>query len=367
MIDPKYKSDMEQARENLLAWWAGEDIGRPVLLLRAPSGERPMPSLFRPMVDDVPAPADLVASWTDPEYHVANARVATRMVAWIGEAVPWYCVNTGPGCLAAALGCPVSVRDADTVWFEHRVTSWEDALPIVYDRAADWWQRTKDLTEALVKHADGRYLVSVADVSGVGDLVAAMRGPAEMCMDIAERSDALKQAIAQVTAIWEAAVDEIYDLLKWRETGTIQSMGIWHPKRTYFCQNDFSALIGPDQFRAFCLPAVAAQCRKVEGALYHLDGKEAIHSLDALLEIDELAAIQWEPGEVGPEPGDAAWLPLYRRIQEAGKGLVIYPQPESVERVCRALSRKGLVIGSRCKSVEQAEHLLASSYKWSHA
>ena len=35
VIDPEIKGDVEEARGRVVAWWEGEDIGRPAMLVRA--------------------------------------------------------------------------------------------------------------------------------------------------------------------------------------------------------------------------------------------------------------------------------------------------------------------------------------------
>jgi arginase family enzyme len=56
--------------------------------------------------------------------------------------------------------------------------------------------------------------------------------------------------------------------------------------------------------------------------MYHLDGVEAMRHLPALLEVEELDAIQWTPGVGQPQGGDPAWYDLYKRIRASGKSLM---------------------------------------------
>ena len=43
--------------------------------------------------------------------------------------------------------------------------------------------------------------------------------------------------------------------------------------------------------------------------------------LPALLEIEELNAIQWTPGVGQPQGGDPCWYDLYKRIRAGGKAI----------------------------------------------
>ena len=50
-----YREDWPEARERLIAWWRGEDIGRPALYITVPSGRE---------VKWPEPPEDLVRRWT---------------------------------------------------------------------------------------------------------------------------------------------------------------------------------------------------------------------------------------------------------------------------------------------------------------
>lgn len=58
---------------------------------------------------------------------------------------------------------------------------------------------------------------------------------------------------------------------------------------------------------------------KIDYTLYHLDGVGAMHHLPALLEIEELNAIQWTPGVGEPQGGSPKWYDLYKKILAGGK------------------------------------------------
>lgn len=61
---------------------------------------------------------------------------------------------------------------------------------------------------------------------------------------------------------------------------------------------------------------------KIDYTLYHLDGVGAMHHLPALLEIEELNAIQWTPGVGEPQGGSPKWYDLYKKILTGGKSIM---------------------------------------------
>ena len=81
-------------------------------------------------------------------------------------------------------------------------------------------------------------------------------------------------------------------------------------------------MISEDDYRRFVQPFIREQCQKIDYTLYHLDGVGAMHHLPALLEIEELNAIQWTPGVGEPQGGSPKWYDLYKKILAGGKSIM---------------------------------------------
>ena len=81
-------------------------------------------------------------------------------------------------------------------------------------------------------------------------------------------------------------------------------------------------MISQDDYRRFVQPFIREQCQKIDYTLYHLDGVGAMHHLPALLEIEELNAIQWTPGVGEPQGGSPKWYDLYKKILAGGKSVM---------------------------------------------
>jgi hypothetical protein len=106
-------------------------------------------------------------------------------------------------------------------------------------------------------------------------------------------------------------------------------------------------------FKDVFLPSIVAECQHYEACIYHLDGPGALKHLDALLEIEELAAIQWVYGAGHGRASD--WLHVYRRCQQAGKALQLSGiEPDEIDLFMEHLRPEGLWIG--IQSVEDRAH-----------
>ena len=102
-------------------------------------------------------------------------------------------------------------------------------------------------------------------------------------------------------------------------------------------------MISPEMFEKHVLPDLDACCRRLDHAFYHLDGKGQLAHLDLLLSLDRLTGIQWIPGDGAPPPED--WLPVLKRIRDAGKFCQVYVTPEGALKIARTLGGRGFIFG----------------------
>jgi hypothetical protein len=94
-------------------------------------------------------------------------------------------------------------------------------------------------------------------------------------------------------------------------------------------------------------------------SLYHLDGTDAIRHLDALLEIDELHAIEWTPEAGKPGGADPIWHDMYRKILQAGKSLqLVNLTPDEVMPLFKAIGHQGVYVMPDFQSTEEVEDLM---------
>jgi len=90
----------------------------------------------------------------------------------------------------------------------------------------------------------------------------------------------------------------------------------YHPERTNTIQCDFGALIGPEHFRRWAMPALEQEAAYLKRCLMHYDGPEMLVHLDDVCTIRGLECIQWQPG-AGNKPF-VEWMDLLKTIQAKG-------------------------------------------------
>jgi hypothetical protein len=154
--------------------------------------------------------------------------------------------------------------------------------------------------------------------------------------------------------------DKLQQIISCYCDGCNNWLNVWSRKRYYTIQCDFSAMLNPNWFKRFALPDIISQIEHMDCALYHMDGPNQIKYLEELVTIPQLNGIQWVPGQGKPPQGAEEWMSLYKKIQEAGKNLVIDAPPENVPHLYKILDPKGLYVRTFYRTERIAEQYLPS-------
>lgn len=257
---------------------------------------------------------------------------------YYGDAFPRWWPNFGPGVVAAFLGGNMECT-LTTVWFspaeEKRI---EDTHP-EFDDGNPWWNRVRELTRLAVERWEGRAAVGHTDLGGTLDVVASFRTTQRLLYELYDAPEEVERLARQINRLWLRYYDELDSIIRSRCRGTMPWAPVWANGRGYMLQCDFSFMISPKMFERFALPDLAACCDAIDHAFYHLDGNRAIPHLDMLLSLERLRGIQWVPGDGAPPP--EAWLPLLKRIRDAGKLCQVSVSPEGARTIARELGGKG--------------------------
>lgn len=356
-----WKPDWDQARDHLFRWWQGEGLA---LHIDGP------PQTSRQAFSCPEPPHALRDRWLDPAYRARRDEYNLARSFTVGDNVPQGNANVGPGDLAVMLnvGCQWGFT-ATTVWYEPTVAAAEDYPPLKFDPDSAGFQALAAMLREQQRVAAGRWLVGMPDLIENMDILAALRGPQTLMMDLIERPDWVREKIQEINQAFFEAFDAFYEMLADDDGGNVFSaFSLWGPGRTAKVQCDASAMISPEMFREFVAPSLTEQCQWLDYSMYHLDGEQALVHLDALLEIQPLKAIEWTPVGIsrGEGGGHPKWYDLYRRILNAGKSVqAIAVAYEEVIPLLDAVGGAGMSIFTRAPSEQAAHELLerAAAYR----
>ena len=260
---------------------------------------------------------------------------------YYGDAWPKWWPDFGPGIVAGYLGAQVK-RAPETIWFDPPEEHAIDRLHLTYAEANPWWQRTLELTRAAVESWGDRVCIGFTDLGGNLDILASFRTTQQLLLDLYDAPEEVSRLRGEITRAWLRYYGELLAIIQQTGRGTTPWAYIWSLQPCYMLQSDFAYMISPKMFERFVLPDIAACCENIDHAFYHLDGKGQIPHLDMLLSLERLQGVQWIPGDGSPPPEN--WLPLLKRIREAGKLCQINLSFEGARQVVGALGGKGFAI-----------------------
>ena len=307
-----WKSNLEDTKKRYVDWWNHKGI---ILNMWEHFQEGVTPHA------DVPAPPpyrDLNQRWFDPKWRADYLDWYVAHSSLMADMLPVANTQLGPGSLAAILG-GVFEGGEDTIWIHPNPNFTDD---ITFDPTHPNYLLHKNLLKACKTKAQGHYYVGMPDLMEGLDVLAAIKGTDKVLLDTVMQPEVLERQMQQINDIYFRVFDELYDIIREGDEMAFCYFSSWAPRKMSKLQSDISTMISVDDYRRFVQPFIREQCQKIDYTLYHLDGVGAMRHLDALLEIEELNAIQWTPGVGEPQGGSPKWYDLYNKILAAGKSIM---------------------------------------------
>lgn len=353
-----YKPDYEQVRERYLAWWEGEIVDRPLTSI----------CFAKPPEECVAVPpkhhASLRERWLDAEWQAERARAEMSNVVFYADALPVRFPNLGPEIFSAFYGCELEFGP-ETSWSVPILEDWEpeSVARLRLDTDGFYFRKLMELTEALFEVARGRFIVGYTDLHPGGDAIAAFRNPQDLCVDVLTHGEAIRALCDRITDDFL----RVYDIFHDKHTAAGMPSTSWLPAicdgKFHIPSNDFSCMVSDEAFETLFLPGIERECAHMDRNIYHLDGPGALRYLDRLLEIPDLHAIQWVPGE-GRDDW-RRWVHVYRRIRERGRSFTVTVPATELDEFTACLRPEGAwVTLTGIETREEADAALKKIARW---
>lgn len=388
----QYKENWDETRQKFADYWHQKNTGRPLMRVIARRPEIEKYSDGQPheggnadvfcqgLNYNLPEELkwkDMEDKYMNPERMVARYRDFCEKHLFLGEAFPNLETNFGPGSTAAYLGSDIGWKE-DTVWFIPCIdedSDWDDVPELKFDPENKWFKKHLEVVQGCAKVAGNDICCDMPDLMENVDVLSSLRGAQTLMMDMIEDPDAIEERVGQVTKAYFEYFDRFYDAIKGPEGGNSYScFQIWAPGRLAKLQCDASAMMSVDFFNDFVYDSLVEQTKKLDYAMYHLDGPGAIRHLDKLMTIEGINALQWTPGDTGPDGTWPEWDKIYDKVVAAGKSIWIKVYSggfddwiKNVDRVVRKYGSSRLFFFFPEMSADQADTLLAYAEKnWSN-
>jgi len=354
------KVEFDTIKKRMLAFWAGESIGQACVAVTAPYQPGDNISMFHNDVRDMDKnPQALLRYWEDPVTIRQNSLNRINRTWFGGEALPVVYQNYGTSGHCRYYGAKPTYGN-DTIWFD---PVWE-AIPDSFTFDETELLRQLVLTKYFCENAGGDYLVGMPDNCGTMDAISHLRGAVGLMHDLIEEPEKVLKALEAIDAGWVDSSERFYQSAYAVNKGGVHAwMHLWAPDRIVQMQCDYSVMISPKMFEKFALPELLRQSESADYVVYHFDGIAQERHLDYILSLPNLKAIQWT--EVAGEPSPANFIPVLKRMQDAGKSLVIMCPPNDILPLLNSLSSRGLYLHTTAKTPEEGERIVAMVEKHS--
>jgi hypothetical protein len=328
-------------RERHRAFWVRGPAERPLLGDKRTTaftlGDFQFPVTGRPLT-----PADIhiphVLAWAEALYQAGDGFLDGDLV-WGAPPLPGF------DWMEAILGCPVSVSpESGSVWPQPWLTDWDALERVLPLETNPWYQTLLALTEALVAQAGGRYPVTQTLMRGPADLLVALRGHQQLCLDIYDQPGRVHALAHRCTDIWiEVARAQLARIPPFDGGYTAPRLEVWAPGQLVRYEEDATILFSTAVYREFFRECDRRIAAAFDYALIHTHSAD-YRLIPELLTIDELPAIQviLDPGG----PSLATMIPILQQVQAEGKALLITHElaPPELEPLLAALSPQGLAL-----------------------
>ncbi|MDA3879487.1 MAG: hypothetical protein PF436_03785 [Prolixibacteraceae bacterium] len=307
-----WKANWEESKKNYIDWWNNKGIVLSMWEHLQKKGE--------PYVNvEAPQPAkSLEQKWFDPVWRAKDLHYQMSRNSYMADIPPVANTHLGPGSLSAILGAELGAGE-DTIWIKHIE---EAGHELKLDPENKWWKLHIDLLTECKKLSNGNYYVGMPDLIEGLDTLGGLYGSDQALLKTMMDPNGLKQQLQTINDIYFEVFDTLYDIIREGDEMAFCYFSLWAPGKVSKLQSDISVMVSEDDYREYALPYLREQAQKIDYTLYHLDGVDAIRHLDAILEIEELNAIQWTPGYGEPQGGDPKWYDLYKRILASGKSIM---------------------------------------------
>jgi len=345
----RYRNDdWDAACQRWADFWAMAEVDRPVAVIFS----------WDAALKDAPPARDLEQRWTDPDYLLRRARHDLAHTHFLGENFAQVRLDYGPASATRLFGARPEYG-AGTIW-HHPVA---DCLP----EALALMKAAEPLVEGRIREylapfslfrrpefADLDALPSIPDAGGPVDTVSLLTGSEAFCADLLIEPEAAAEALAISGGVFNRLARAIT-----REAGPESSdwLSLYCAEGYWTVGEDMTALVSPAIVRECFTPVLRTSLAGLKNVVFHWH-TGAMPTLEAVLEIPEIAVLQWTSDINHMTNPPVNHLDRIAKIIDAGKRLFVYIEPEHIEAFARRFPARGIAFGFNARSPEHGREIL---------
>jgi hypothetical protein len=256
--------------------------------------------------------------------------------------------------LAAISGADVSVG-GDSVWAEPFIRDYASLLQLGLSDTNPWVRKLWQLTDLLVARAAGRYPVAANEFMSPLTALVDLRGHTQFAFDLYDRPDDVKGGLSALTSLWSECVGRQYERIPpWHGGYASAQRYLWAPGRVIEFNEDPAFMLAPSLHEEIALLSHQRVLGEIEFAYIHLHSTQ-LHTLDRLLEMDDLPAV-----ELTPDHGESieGLIPTISRIR-AQKPVIVHAflTAGEMQMIVDRIPPEGLCVIGRAETPDDARRL----------
>lgn len=214
----------------------------------------------------------LVSLWMrEPVANLVQWDLAEQVAYWKGrtelreDTVPHIAISNEAETMAALLGVPVE-QSATSVWAKPVLNSLREGVAWQGgdERLRTELQRRLALAATVPGHA-----VKMVPLSGVSDIMAAMRGAQDLMMDVLEEPEVAARVAAHVGELSRKVVSDLMSRIPLYDGGTLGGLA-WLPGRGATISADMMMMCSPEWFRDYIWPEDQRTIESLDSVIIHL-------------------------------------------------------------------------------------------------
>lgn len=350
------KPDFDRCMERIYAWYEGEIIDRPPIRFSAHNSE------YSQITKENSKWKSLKDRWFDTEYQIESFIDSFKGKIFLAETFPIYWPNLGPDILAAFYGCELEYGEV-TSWAQHFIGDIDDIFSLDINQNNEYFKKIEELTHYALQRCENKFMVGYTDLHPGLDLLSAIMGVENLCMQFYDDPDKLHKAIKHINKDFLKVYNHFDNILKLNGQLSVTWMAIPSFGKIHIPSCDFSAMISNEHFIKYYLPILKEEIMPMDHNIFHLDGKDVAKHLDIILELPGINAIQWVQG-LGEDAPIMQWVPLIKKIQAAGKSVVVDIKKEEIEDFAEAVDPKGILLCIESDDIEEQKAIIKRIEKW---
>jgi len=286
--------------------------------------------------------SSLKERWWDVDYQLDVFENQLKYSVFKAETIPFYWPNLGPEIYAAFYGAELIFQEV-TSYSLPLVHDWQQMEELRLDFKNSYFLKLEELTKCALARCKGKYLVGHTSFTPGIDTAASFRDPQQLCLDMLCEPEKVTELIKIASRDYQLVYDHFYNMLRNSGQPSVSWMGIPSYGKMHIPQSDFAYLISPELFEYFVLPSLYEELKNFTHVIFHLDGKGVANHIDYLLDIPQINAIQWVQG-MGEDEPIMQWVPLIKKIQAAGKSVVVDIKLKELEPFMHEINPKGIFL-----------------------